>query len=245
MGRGRHTHHSLEDRVRFETLLSDLSARLIHVDASGLDAALENGLRQMVVFLGMDRGNLDEYIEGRPRVRVSWAEPGIATLPSILAAGEFPWTADMLRNGTVVRLPRTDALPEEAAADRASYERLGTRSHLSIPLQAGGPMLGVLSFDSVRTERDWPDEFVERLRLLSAAFASALERKRMESVLAERLRFQRLLSDLSARFANVPALDFDQAVRGAFPGHGRAGNSWSLQGTTDMASIPWPRGGAP
>jgi signal transduction histidine kinase len=100
-------------------------------------------------------------------------------------------------------------------------------------------MLGVLSFDSVRTERDWPDELVERLRLLSEAFAGALERKCMESALAERLRFQRLLSDLSARFANVPALDFDQAVRGAFPGHGRAGNSWSLQGTTDMASIPW------
>src|SRR5881409_3239572 len=31
-----------------ETLLSDLSAGLIHVDASGLDAALERGLRQLV-----------------------------------------------------------------------------------------------------------------------------------------------------------------------------------------------------
>src|SRR5437588_690926 len=82
-----------------------------------------------------------------------------------------------------------EALPEEAAADRASYERVGTRSHLSIPLQAGGPMLGVLSFDSVRAERDWPDELVERLRLLSEAFASALQRKRMESVLGERLHF--------------------------------------------------------
>src|SRR5690349_9910502 len=150
MGRGNRVQDSFEDRVRFETLLSDLSAGLIHVDTNGLDAALENGLRQMVGFLGMDRGNLDEYIEGRPRLRVSWAEPGIARLPSILTAGKFPWTTGMLRNGSVVRLPRIDALPDEAAADRASYERLGTRSHLSIPLQAGGPMLGVLSFDSVR-----------------------------------------------------------------------------------------------
>jgi signal transduction histidine kinase len=256
MGRGGRTHRVLEDRIRFETLLSDLSAGLIHVDAGGLDAALESGLRQMVSFLGMDRGNLDEYIEGRPGVRVAWAEPGIATLPSILAAGQFPWTAERLRNGSVVRLPRTDALPEEAAADRASYARLGTRSHLSIPLQAGGPMLGVLSFDSVRAERDWPDDLVERLRLLSEAFASALERKRMESALAERLRFQRLLSDLSARFANVSAVDFDQAVRGAlgaiaeflgldraelieFPGRGGCGNSWSLLGAADMVRIRW------
>jgi signal transduction histidine kinase len=255
MGRGSRGQRLLEDRVRFETLLSDLSAGLIHVDASGLDTALESGLQQMVAFLRMDRGNLDEYIEGRPGVRVSWAEPGIATLPSILAAGQFPWTADMLRRGSVVRFPRTDALPAEAAADRASYERLGTRSHLSIPLQAGGPMLGVLSFDSVRAERDWPDELVERLRLLSEAFASALERKRMESTLSERLRFQQLLSDLSARFANVPALDFDQAVHGAlaaicdflgvdraelieFPAHEGAGNAWGLFGETDMTRIP-------
>ena len=131
MGRGSRTQRLLEDRVRFETLLSDLSAALIHVDAAGLDAALENGLRQMVGFLGMDRGNLDEYIDGRPGVRVSWAEPGIATLPSILAAGQFPWTAEMLRSGRVVRLPRTGSLPEGAVADRASYARLGTRSHLS------------------------------------------------------------------------------------------------------------------
>ncbi len=258
MGQGSRAQRLLEDRVRFETLLSDLSAGLIHVDAKGLDAALESGLRQMVGFLRMDRGNLDEYIEGRPGVRVSWAEPGIATLPSILAAGQFPWTADMLRRGTVVRLPRTEALPPEAAADRASYERLGTRSHLSIPLQAGGPMLGVLSFDSVRAERDWPDELVERLRLLSEAFASALERKRMESALAERLRFQRLLSELSARFANVSTLDFDQAVHGAlaairdflgvdraelieFPAHGDAGQAWSLSGATDMTRVSWLR----
>jgi signal transduction histidine kinase len=257
MARGRRAPpRLLEDRVRFETLLSDLFAGLIHVDASRLDAALENGLRHMVAFLGMDRGNLDEYIDGRPRMRVSWVEPGIAALPSILAAGQFPWTAEMLRNGRVVRLPRTDALPEEAAADRASYERLGTRSHLSIPLQAGGPMLGVLSFDSVRAERDWPDELVERLRLLSEAFASALERKRMESVLGERLRFQRLLSDLSARLANVSALDFDAAVHGAlgairdflgveraelveFSVHGGVGNSWSVLGTSDMTRVPW------
>src|SRR5258708_2379827 len=159
----------LEERLRFETLLSDLSAKLIHVDARGLDAALEVALRQMVTFLGVDRGNLDEYSQGRPGVRVSWAEPGVETLPSILEAGQFPWTAGTLRRGGVVRFPRTEVLPEEAATDRASYERLGTRSHLSLPLQAGGPMLGVLSFGSLRAERDWPGGRVDTRAPLSRA----------------------------------------------------------------------------
>src|SRR5258705_272052 len=134
--------------------------------------------------------------------------------------------------------------------ERLRFETL--LSDLSLPLQAGGPMLGVLSFDSVRAERDWPDELIDRLALLSEAFAGALERKRMELALVERLRFQRLLSDLSVRFANVPALDFDQAVHGAlrsiadalgvdraaliaFPTRGAAGGAWSLDGAADMS----------
>jgi C4-dicarboxylate-specific signal transduction histidine kinase len=185
---GRRAQRLLEDRLRFETLLAELSAKLIHVAAGGLDAALEGALRQMIAFLGMDRGNLDEYIADAPGTRVSCASPGIVELPSILAAEQFPWTAETLRQGGVVRFSRTAELPEQASTDRASYDRLGTRSHLSIPLRAGGPMLGVLSFDSVHRDRDWPDDLVDRLHLLSEAFASALERKRMELALAQRLR---------------------------------------------------------
>src|SRR5713101_204425 len=142
---GRRAQRLLEDRLRFETLLADLSAKLIHVDAGGLDAALGSALRQMIAFLGMDRGNLDEYIEGAPGTRLSWAGPGIVELPSILTAEEFPWTVETLRHGGVVRFSRSSELPEQASTDRERYDRLGTRSHLSIPLRAGGPMLGVLS----------------------------------------------------------------------------------------------------
>src|SRR4030095_6145148 len=168
----RHAQRLLQDRLRFETLLSELSAKLIHIEASGLDTALEAALREMVTFLGTDRGNLDESRDGAPGFRLSWAEPGVEKLPSILAVDHLVWTADTLRRGAVVRFARTDELPAEAAPDRMGYERLGTRSHLSIPLHAGGPMLGVLSFDSVRRERTWPDDLVGRPPLLSAACAT-------------------------------------------------------------------------
>ena len=140
--------------------------------------------------------------------------------------------------------------------DRMGYERLGTRSHLSIPLQAGGPILGVLSFDSVRRERTWPDDLVGRLHLLSEAFASALERKRMELSLAERLRFQRFLSSLSIRLSHVSAASLDQDIQGALRsivasldvqravllelrGSGGTGRSWTVDGPADSARFPW------
>jgi signal transduction histidine kinase len=246
----------LEDRLRFETLLSDLFAQLVHVETRGLDEALEGALRQMVSFLGVDRGNLDEYVEGTPGIRISWAVPGIEKLPSVLAVSDFVWTADTLRRGGIVRFSRAEELSEAAALDRKCYERLGTRSHLSIPLQAGGPMLGVLSFDSVISERAWPDDVIVRLRLLSEVFAAALERKRIELSLAERLRFRRLLSDLSARFSGASILDFDAEVHGALhwivdflgvdrgllielPGHQAPGRAWTIGEAIDAERVPW------
>ncbi len=246
----------LEDRLRFETLLSELSAGLIHVPASDMDGALERGLQQIGEFLGVDRGSLDEYVGGRPNVHISWALPGLEEPPRVMDADQFPWTTEALGRGNVVRFSRRDELPEEAAIDRASYQRVGTRSKVLIPLRGGGPILGVLSFGSVRGGRAWPDELVERLHLLSQAFASALERKRMELSLAQRLRFEKLLSNLTAAFSHLSAVEFDREIqrglrqvanflgvdRGSlieFSRDGRTSRSWAIEEWMDVGEFPW------
>jgi len=246
----------LEERLRFETLLSELSAGLIHVPASAIDAALARALQQVAIFLGVDRGSLDVCARGEPGIRVSWALPGLEEPPRVTDADRFPWAAKRLRGGGIVRFSRIDELPEDAALDRESYERAGTRSNVSIPLSAGGPMLGVLSFGSVRNERAWPAELVERLRLLAAAFASTLERKRMELSLAERVRFEKLLSSLSTALSELSAGDFNQEVQRAlhrvvdflgvargslieFSRDGSTTHSWAIEEWMDVGEFPW------
>src|ERR1051326_4477664 len=193
----------LEERLRFETLLSQLSSSLIHVPPTSLDKALEDGLGEVVSFLGADRGVLDELRSGERRARISWVAPGIEELPQILGTDGFPWTALRPPDGDVVRFSSTDELADEAFIDRASYERTGTRSHLSLPLFGREQVLGALSLDAVRGERIWSDDLVARLHLLSEAFASALERRRMELSLAERLEFEKLLSSLTTTFSKI------------------------------------------
>ncbi len=121
-------------------------------------------------------------------------------------------------------------------------------------------MLGALSFDAVRAERPWPDSLVERLRLLSEAFASALERKRVESLLGQRLRFEKLLASLSVNLSKVSATDADQfdhevqhglrevaafleVDRGGLiefpPGGGGTARSWAIEERLDVEEFPW------
>jgi len=246
----------LEERLQFETLVSELSAGLIRVPPSAIDAALERGLQKVGTFLGVDRGTLDEFRGGVPGTSISWALPGLEEPPRVMDAGQFPWTTATLGRGEIVRFSRRDELPEEAAIDRASFERVGTRSKVSLPLRAGGPMLGVLSFGSVRGERAWPDELVERLRLLSEAFAGALERKRIELSLAARLRFEQLLASLSAALSHLSAADFDREIqrglhqvvgflgvdRGSlieFSRDGSTAHSWAIEEWMDVDEFPW------
>ena len=236
--------------------MSQLSAGLIHIPADGLDKALEHGLGQVVTFLGADRGALEELGSAGPRALISWASPGIDELPWIMEAGELVWTTARLRDGDVVRFSRTAELPDAGAIDRAGFERMGTRSHVSLPLRAGGPVLGALSLDAVRAERVWSDDLVARLRLLSEAFASALERRRMEVSLAERLAFEKLLSSLSTTFSNVWAVDFDREIEQGlrrivgfleldhgglieFSRDGRASRTWTIDGGMTAEDIPW------
>jgi signal transduction histidine kinase len=246
----------LEERLRFEALLSELSAGLIHVPAVDIDAALAGGLQQVGTFLGVDRASLEEYVAGEPTVRLTWTLPGLEEPPSLIHTDQFPWSAETLRRGKAVRFSRLDELPAEAAIDRASYARAGTRSKVSLPLRAGGPMLGVLGFGSVRREYAWPDELVERLNLLSQAFASALERKRVELSLAERLRFEKLLSSLSTALSHLAADDFDREIqrglrqvveflgvdRGSlieFSRDGSTARSWAIEEWMDVGEFPW------
>jgi len=246
----------LEARLRFEKLLSELSAGLIHLPAGAIDAALARALQQVAMFLDVDRGSLDVYAGGEPGIRVSWARPGLEEPPRVINADQFPWVAKRLWSGVIIRFARTDELPEDAALDRASYERAGTRSKISLPLSAGGPVLGVLSFGSVRSERAWPTEVVERLRLLGAAFASALERKRMELSLAERVRFEKLLSSLATALSHLSAGDFNREVQRAlhrvvdflgvargslieFSRDGSTTHSWAIEEWMDVGEFPW------
>src|SRR5207249_5235966 len=145
-------------------------------------------------------------------VRVSWAVEGVEPLARIMETEQFPWATEQLRGGHIVRFSRLDELPEQATIDRQSYQRGHTRSALSLPLGTGDSLLGVLSFDSVRTERAWPDELLPRLQLLSEVFAGTLERRRAELALKERLRFEGLLSELPTVFSGLLALEIDAEI---------------------------------
>jgi len=90
----------------------------------------------------------------------------------------FPWALEKVLNGEVL-VYSTDSMPPAAARDQESRRHFGIKSSVVIPLSTGGrPLIGILTFDTLKTKRSWSEQTVEKLRLIAELIANALARKR-------------------------------------------------------------------
>jgi PAS domain S-box-containing protein len=176
----------LDERIRFEALLADLSASFVNLPPAEVDERIGDALRQVVEFLGVDRGGFGEVSEADRAFRFthSCAAPGCPISPPGVLESQLPWYSAMIRRGEVLRLaPLPDCLPLEAVKERDYYARSGLKSQLTIPLMVGGSVQFAIGCASFREYRRWPDDLVRRLRLLGEVFANALARRRADDAL--------------------------------------------------------------
>jgi len=179
----------LEERIRFETLLADLSARFVGLPAEALDREIEEAQRRICETLGLDRSTLGQPSQdGVPQFTHAWAIPGCMPAPHSPAAPLVPWATQQIQGGHTIRFGSLDELPAEAAPDKETFRRMGTKSCVCFPLMVGGKAMGALSFGTVKAERQWPDELVSRLRLIAEVFANALARRASEEALRNMLK---------------------------------------------------------
>jgi formate hydrogenlyase transcriptional activator len=202
----------LESQLRFETLLSDISARFVNLPASDLDREIRDSQRRICQALDLDRSVLWQltdpergtlsltHIYDKPSpTDQAYSELSSAgdwllryadapQIPTDLDAGTyFPWAIDKIRHGETLVISSIDELPAEASRDRESFTIYGTKSTVIIPLRAESGGIGIVAFAATRGERQWPETLVKRFHLIAHVFSNALERKRIERSLRERL----------------------------------------------------------
>jgi Histidine kinase-, DNA gyrase B-, and HSP90-like ATPase len=117
----RRTELALAEQLRFETLLSELSARLILVPLGDVNSEIERGLQRVGEFLLVDRASLLEHVPSGAPVRITWTAGDDESPRPVIELGQLPWTDEQLRAGRIVRFRRMDELPNEAAIDRQTH----------------------------------------------------------------------------------------------------------------------------
>jgi transcriptional regulator with GAF, ATPase, and Fis domain len=171
------------DRLKFEALLSTLSATFINVAVSDVDGKIERGLQEIVDFLGFDRSTVwrIDPDNGQMVCTHTYALPGIKQPPTILLPGTLPVWNSMVHHDEIFKVSDVDELSDSFEMEKLYCKKHGgIRSIMFIPASVGGVVVGFITFVSYRVKRDWPDDLIQRLRLLWEVFANALERKRAD-----------------------------------------------------------------
>ena len=168
------------------TLLADISSKFVNLPSGEVDGEIVAAERRICELLDLDLAALWQWSDESRGVLTPthvYAREGLQA-PGQMRQEQFPWYEQEMLAGRIVVVSSLDKLPAEATVDRETCRLLGIKSNLTLPLSVGGkPPVGILGFNALRKEHDWPDPLVKRLQMVAQIFANALARKQADQVL--------------------------------------------------------------
>jgi signal transduction histidine kinase len=181
----RKVEQSLFERLRFETLVSDLSTTFINLPGARVDAITQKSLRRIAELLKMNQITIFETSREQSELIVTsaWRGEGVQPVPTVVNTEQFPSWTTLLLSGKVVLISDLNDLPEEASAEREYLRTIGAVSTAPVPLKAGDDFFGCISFLSTTHRVLWSEELVKQLKILAEIFSNALMRKRAQDAL--------------------------------------------------------------
>lgn len=190
---------------QFSQLLLELSVRFVHLRTDQVDGEIEEALRRVCEFLGVQsaslwQGSLQTTEKWRlthmyqhpayttllqkpdgeisPRGGWTFLQPEVSPYHGVVELSEyFPWVTQQLAGDQPLVINSIDELPAEAAMDRTTFIQFGMKSVLVFPLGAAPRVFGITSFHMIGQACVWAKDVVDNLRLIAQCFAYALTRK--------------------------------------------------------------------
>ena len=164
----RQVQHALRRRLRFEELLSRLSAALVQHSSDRLIVAFETWLGPIARVLGADSLSIFTVSAGPSRLApiYSWSDSGIADAAETVTSWHLPWAERSLFGPEAVVMSGNAFLEDGCA----------------VPLVGEEQTLGALAFSSCHRGA-WSTELLGNAQLVAEVLASAVRRKQAEDAL--------------------------------------------------------------
>jgi len=189
-------HEALDRSVRFERLISDLTASFMDLPPEDVDDAIERALHLLIETLDLDRCTLFQFDDsGCDFLLTHFADragspPGP---PRSLSTDAFPWSVAKIRRGEVAAFSSPDEIPDPL--EQRTMRSYGTVSRVAFPLSMRGRVAGGIAFAVTRHTRAWNPELLGRLGHFTHVIGGVLARRNADNALqSSEVRF-RMLAD--------------------------------------------------
>ena len=209
----RRAEHLLTERLAVAELISELSASFIDLESTAIDGGIERAMSLIGERLELDGTHVGRLEEDREHWGLThqWIRQGRQRSSrdelQHMKRGILGAVPRVLNNEPVV-IADVDELSSDAESGQSFFRGVGVRSLVAMPLLMNRVVEGFVAFTAVEP-RQWSPEVLASLRLTAEILANALDRKRNDGALTERLAFEEALSQIATRFiaASTDAID--------------------------------------
>jgi len=175
---------ALDQRLRYEKMLADISFRALGTETS--DDWYSQCLAIMGETLGVSRTYLFEHHDVTDTMdnTYEWVAPGITSEKENLQdipASAAPWWVEQMKSNRPVKCRDVDSIP--SAPDRALFDAQNIKALVGVPLFVGQEYFGFIGLDECHGAREWPDADVDVLITIAQILSSAREREQTRAAL--------------------------------------------------------------
>lgn len=214
----------LRHRLAFEKVIGRVSSSF--VQSHDVDIAANRALAEIGTFCHASRAFIITLREGEPFMDnlYEWCADGVS--PEIDALQQirmdaYPWLMEKMRKHETIRIPDTSRMPSEAKGERELLRSQGICAAVALPLLIKGRLIGYIGLDYTTSPRTWSDEDMELLRIASELFASAIEQRRSDLLLTQRVEFEHLITTISSMFVGADISETDDLINTTLASIGR------------------------
>lgn len=181
--------HDLLYQSGFQKILMELASRFIYISSSETDAVINDALRQIGDYIGVERSYIFRYDfeNGTMFNSHEWYSSGTNTV--LMSQQSIPihmisdWT-ELHKIGKPTLVENLKQLNPNNAL-REKLESIGTKSLLTIPMISQKNCLGFVGFASTKNNKKWFDSEISLLKIFTGMLANLQEKIILEQSLAE------------------------------------------------------------
>jgi diguanylate cyclase (GGDEF)-like protein/PAS domain S-box-containing protein len=192
----------LERRVEFERLLSKHTIEFLNLSPTDIDRHINKLLSEIGDYAGVDRSYVFLFDDNFQHLSNTheWCREGIESQINNLQSipvETIEWWASKISNFETVLIPDVSALPQEAEEFKQSLQAQDILSIAGTPLVNAGKILGFIGFDIVREKKDWSENDLTILHLISGIIGGAIGQKRNQEALSQERQYLKNLNEIT------------------------------------------------
>jgi PAS domain S-box-containing protein len=186
----------LSSELRFESLVSGLSATFASVAGERAGNEIEKALGKLREFFDLDRVSLFEAGQSSDQFKLRWSA-SVADVPDRLESfshNEFPWFVSNLQQVKTCVIRSSTEPPQDAQKERTFLAERDYKFLAVVPLRGASLLVGSLVFISFH-DGVWTEQVLQQFQVLAELFANVLVRTRIEDGLLESQQRFRMMAD--------------------------------------------------